>query len=197
MQCHKCLSLSALLTVALASGCRSGPSYKLPVGGVAATDPCGLQVLATKVDTGRSNFVVVFDLANDGDNGLLVPIADLEGMWGDQVARVTVDARALRKNNTCVVPKMPGTVDQGMFEGTHWVTGSTGGMAGGEAVWIRGKSRVSGVKVTCAVPQQPGQALMVRWPRIYAGDAQGTVQATVANNFTWSMSPVMPAESGN
>jgi hypothetical protein len=197
MQSHKFLSLSVLLAVALVGGCRSGPSYKLPAGGVAATDPSGLQVLATRVDVSKNHFVVVFDFANDGDNGLLVPVADLEGMWGDQVAKVTVDARALRKNNTCVVPKMPGTIDQGMFEGTHWVTGSSGGMASGEAVWIRGKSRVSGVKVTCTVPQQPGQALTVRWPRIYAGDAQGTVQATVANNFTWSMSPAMPADAGN
>lgn len=197
MHMHHSLSRAALLVFALVGGCRSGPSYKLPAGGVAASDPCGLQVLATKLDINKNNFVVTFDFANDGDNGLLVPVADLEGMWGEQVAKVTVDARALRKNNVVVVPKLPGTIDQGLFEGTHWVTGSSGGMTSGEAVWIRGKSRISGVKITCVVPQQPGQAVMVRWPRIYAGDAQGTVQATVANGFTWSMAPSMPGESGS
>lgn len=186
------LQLTLLSLLAATSGCRSAAGYRLPPGGLTASDDCGLQATATSIRPGRSGFSVVFDLTNNGDTGLLVPLADLEASWGGQLATVAVDVRSLRRQNVVVVPRLPGSIDQGLFEGAHWVSGSNGEPPRGEAVWVKPRSRVQGVRVTCNVPPQPGQIISVTWPVVYHGDAQGTIQATAVNGFTWSISAATP-----
>ena len=193
MNFPKLSCVSLVLVAAVLGGCRSGPSYRTPKGGVMASDPCGLQIVATSVKAGGGAFSVVFDLANESDQGLLVPYQDLEAMWGQQVAKVTTDARQVKHDHVPTPTlKMPGSIDQGLFAGTQWVTGSKGEGPRGEAIFVKAKSRATGLRVDCRVQQQPGEALVVRWPHIYSGDAQGTIQSTVASNVTWTMLPTMP-----
>lgn len=199
MNFPKLSCVSLVMVAAVLGGCRSGPSYRMPKGGVMVSDPCGLQIVATTVKAGGSAFSVVFDLANDSDQGLLVPYQDLEAMWGQQVAKVTADAGPIKKGRQPTPTpnlKMPGSIDQGLFAGTYWVTGSKGEGPRGEAIFVKARSRASGLRVECRVPQQPGEALVVRWPHIYAGDAQGTIQSTVASNVTWTMLPTLPSPEG-
>jgi len=187
MKLSTLLQLTLLISLAATSGCRSAAGYRLPPGGLTASDACGLQVTATSIRPGRSGFSVVFDLTNSGGTGLLVPLADLEASWGDQLASVAVDVRSLRRQKIIVVPRLPGSNDQGLLEGAHRVSGSNGEPPRGEAVWVKPRSRVQGLRVTCTVPPQPGQVISVTWPVIYHGDAQGTIQATAVNGFTWSI----------
>jgi hypothetical protein len=180
-----------LLLATVAAGCRSA-GYRVPAGGVAIEEPCGLQVTATKVSTNKRGFSVTFDFANQSDAGLLVPIADIEAEWGNQVARVTqADPRRLRKqfNTLCVSMRLPGSIDSGLFDGTQWVTGASGEPPHGEALYIQARSRVQGFVCECAVPPQPGSSLLVRWRHVYSGDAQGTIKDTVATGVTWTMMP--------
>ena len=185
-----------LLLASVAAGCKSS-GYNMPPGGVSIDDPCGLQVTAKKVATSKRGFTVTFDFANNSDAGLLVPIADIEAEWGNQLALVTPpDPRSLRKKfgNKCVSMRMPGAIDSGLFAGTHWVTGSSGEPPAGEALYIPPKSRVLDFVCECAVPPQPGASLLVRWRSVYSGDAQGTIKDTAANAVTWTMMPTEPTK---
>ena len=187
--------VALLLLASVAAGCKSS-GYSVPPGGVSIDDPCGLQITATKVSPSKKGFAVTFDFANNSDTGLLIPIADIEAEWGNQLALVQLDQRRLRKQfgNKCVSMRMPGAIDSGLFAGTHWVTGSSGEPPAGEALYIQPKSRVSGFVCDCAVPPQPGASLLVRWRNVYSGDAQGTIKDTVANAVTWTMVPTEPTK---
>ncbi|MFO1078235.1 MAG: hypothetical protein U1E73_10995 [Planctomycetota bacterium] len=175
-----------LMTALAAAGCRSN-QYRAPKGGVSVQDPCGLQITATDVRAGKRGFTATFDLVNDSDAGLLVPFTGLEADWGGQTAKVTVDERRVRKQFPCAGLKIPGAIDTGLFAETWWVTGQNGEPPRGEAIYIKPHSRVQQFTVTAAVPPQTGGSLTVRWPHVYAGDARGTIEATVANGVTWVM----------
>ncbi len=177
------LLLAATIT---AAGCKA-PGYKVPTGGVSISDSSGLQITATSVKAGKNGFTVTFDFANTTDNGLLVPFTDIQAAWGEQTAKVDVDAKRLRKECPWASLRLPGSIDYGLFQGTNWVTGASGDGPRGDAVYVKAKSRVQKFVVVCTVPQQPGGELSVRWPHIYSGDAQGTITATVANDVSWTM----------
>lgn len=175
-----------LMAVLASAGCRSN-QYRAPKEGVSVQDPCGLQITATDVRAGRRGFTATFDLVNESDSGLLVPFTGLEAEWGGETAKVSVDERRIRKLFTCAGLKMPGAIDSGLFAETWWVTGQNGEPPRGEAIFVKPHSRVQQLTITATVPPQTGGSLMVRWPHVYAGDARGTIAATVANNVTWVM----------
>jgi len=186
-------TLVLLTTVAalLATGCKT-KGYDLPPGGTSVTDPSGaLQITATRVKATKKGFTVLFDLENLSDAGLLIPLGEIEGAWGDEQAAVTIDKRHLAARAPIVGVHLAGSIDGGLFEGTYWVTGSPGQSGTGDAVYLKPKSRLQAFEIYCAVPVQAGREILVRWPSVLAGDAQGQASGPVATNVTWSMAPTI------